>query len=115
MEGQRILVELGVKITQYIESEDPITNDLCWLILISLIKRSELHLNHMGFNDRQKKQLQSNTLDDLLQLKEEVANMFKAFLYKLLDLALNSIDHKGSDCERSFAEIFSAFAYFCIP
>ena len=69
----------------------------------------------MGFNDRQKKQLQSNSLDDILQFKEEVANMFKAFLYKLLDLALNSIDHKGSDYERTFAEIFSAFAYFCIP
>lgn len=51
----------------------------------------------MGFNDRQKKQLQSNSLDEVLQFKEEVANMFKAFLYKLLDLALNSIDHKGSD------------------
>ena len=104
-----------MKITQYIESEDPITNDLCWLILISLIKRGELNLNHMGFNDRQKKQLQSNSLDEMLQYKEEVANMFKGFLYKMLDLAINSINHKGSDFERTFAEIFSAFAYFCIP
>jgi len=39
LEGQKILVELGVKITQYIESEDPIAKDLCWLILISLTKR----------------------------------------------------------------------------
>ena len=51
----------------------------------------------MGFNDRQKKQLQSNSLDEMLQYKEEVANMFKGFLYKLLDLAINSINHKGSD------------------
>lgn len=41
--------------------------------------------------------------------------MYKVFLYKLLDHALNSIDHKGSDYERTFAEVFSAFAYFRIP
>lgn len=41
--------------------------------------------------------------------------MYKVFLYKLLDHALNSIDHRGSDYERTFAEIFSAYAYFRIP
>ena len=57
----------------------------------------------MGFNEKQKKDIQSNKLDDFLTLKQEVANMYKAFLYKLLDLALNSINHKGSDYERTFA------------
>ena len=97
LEGQKILVELGVKVTQYIEIEDPGTNDLCWLILISLIKRGEFNLSHMGFNEQQKRQVSSNARDDLLSSKEQVANMYKALLYKLLDLALNSIDHKGSD------------------
>jgi len=41
--------------------------------------------------------------------------MYKLFLYKLLELALNSLDHKGSEYERTFAEIFSATAYFRIP
>jgi hypothetical protein len=103
LEAQKILVELGVNITQFIESEDPITKDYCWLILISLIKRAEFNLSHMGFNDKQKKQLQSSPPEDSLPLKQEVGNMYKAFLYKLLDLALNSIDHKGSDFERTFA------------
>jgi hypothetical protein len=39
MKGQKILVELGLKITKYIEIEDPVINDIGWLILISLIKR----------------------------------------------------------------------------
>lgn len=69
----------------------------------------------MGFNDKQKKQITNNEFDKLLVFKQEVANMYKVFLYKLLDNALNSIDHKGSDYERTFAEIFSAFAYFRIP
>lgn len=51
----------------------------------------------MGFNDKQKKQIANNEFDDLLTFKQEVANMYKVFLYKLLDNALNSIDHKGSD------------------
>ncbi len=41
--------------------------------------------------------------------------MYKVFLINLLDLALNSIDHKGSEYERTFAEVFSAYAYFRIP
>lgn len=57
----------------------------------------------MGFNDQQRKLLQTNKKDSLLIFKEEVGSMFKVFLYKLLDLALNCIDHKGSDYERTFA------------
>lgn len=34
------MVELGMKITKYFEIEDPDINDIAWLILISLIKRS---------------------------------------------------------------------------
>lgn len=37
------------------------------------------------------------------------------FLYKLLSLSLNSLNRKGSEYERTFAEIFSAYAYFRIP
>jgi len=57
----------------------------------------------MGFNEKQKRDIQNNRTDDVLTFKQEVANMYKAFLYKLLDLALNSINHKGSDYERTFA------------
>ena len=89
--------------TEYIESEDPTANDLCWLILISLIKRSEFNLSFMGFNDKQKKQIINQDIDQLLHFKKEVASMFKIFLYKLLNHALNSIDHKGSEYERTFA------------
>lgn len=63
LEGQKILIELGMKLTQYVESEDPIANDLCWLILISLIKRAEFNLSHMGFNEKQKKDVLSSRSD----------------------------------------------------
>jgi hypothetical protein len=58
-----------MKITEYIEIEDPAINDICWLILISLIKRGEFNLNHIGFNEKQKKQILSNQLDTYLQKK----------------------------------------------
>jgi len=114
IKGQKILVELGMRLTQYFQIQDPSINDLCWLILISLIKRGEFSLSHMGFNDKQKKNIENRNLEGLHE-KEEVAIMYKLLLYKLLDLSLNSLRHKGSDHEKTFAEVFSAVAYFRIP
>ena len=54
-------------------------------------------------------------MNNILIFKQEVGIVYKVFLYKLLDIALNSIDHKGSEYERTFAQIFSAYAYFRIP
>ena len=45
----------------------------------------------------------------------KVAGMYQSFLYKLLELCLEALEHKGSEYERSFAELFSAYAYFRIP
>ena len=39
----------------------------------------------------------NNRIDKLLAFKEEIALIYKVFLYRLLDIALNSIDHKGSE------------------
>jgi hypothetical protein len=36
-------------------------------------------------------------------------------MHRLLALAMESLNHKGSDYERTFAEVFSAYAYFRIP
>lgn len=56
-----------MKIAGYFEIEDPVINDICWLILISLIKRGEFSLSHMGFNDKQKKLITKNNLDSHLK------------------------------------------------
>ena len=53
--------------SRYFEIEDPVLNDICWLILISLIKRDESSLSHMGFNDKQKKFITKNNLDSHLK------------------------------------------------
>jgi hypothetical protein len=42
-------------------------------------------------------------MNNILIFKQEVGIVYKVFLYKLLDIALNSIDHKGSEYERTFA------------
>lgn len=47
--------------------------------------------------------------------KVEVGIMYQQFLYKLLGFALKSLNFKGSSSERSFAELFCAYAYFRIP
>lgn len=44
-----------------------------------------------------------------------VALMYQQLMYKFLQLALDSLNWKGSESERAFAEIFCAYAYFRIP
>ena len=50
-----------------------------------------------------------------LRKKIEIAIKYQQWIYKLLELALNSLNVKGHECERTFAEIFCAYAYFRIP
>jgi hypothetical protein len=50
-----------------------------------------------------------------LQNKVEIGLSYKGLLYKLLEVALNSLNYKGSPEERTFSEMFCAYAYFCIP
>lgn len=45
----------------------------------------------------------------------EVGVKYQQFLLKLLELTLNSLNVKGHELEKNFAEYFIAFAYFRIP
>jgi hypothetical protein len=104
-----------MKISKYFEIEDPAINDVTWLILLSLLKRSEFSLSHMGFQERQKRAIEGRTTDRALLEKLRIAGIYRLFLHRLLALALDSLNHKGSEYERTFAEVFSAYAYFRIP
>lgn len=39
IEAQKILIEIGEKIANYVEEDDQMIGELCWLILIALLKR----------------------------------------------------------------------------
>ena len=47
--------------------------------------------------------------------KLKVAIQYQQFMYKLLNIVLTSLNYKGSETERTFAEKFCAYAYFRIP
>ena len=86
-----------------------------WLILLSLLKRTEFSLSHMGFHERQKRAIEARSIDRALNEKLRIASIYRLFMHRLLALALDSLNRKGSDYERTFAEVFSAYAYFRIP
>ncbi len=69
----------------------------------------------MGFHERQKKAIEERRIDRPLVEKLRIAAIYRLFMHRLLALALESLNHKGSDYERTFAEVFSAYAYFRIP
>lgn len=50
-----------------------------------------------------------------IKTKIEVGLLYQEFLYKQLSLALKSLNVKGLDIERKFAEVFCSYAYFRIP
>lgn len=50
-----------------------------------------------------------------LSRKVEIALTYHQFLGKLLRNAVDSLNVKGLQLERSFAEMFCAYAYFRIP
>ena len=54
MKAQKIFIDLGHKILSYLEEEDVLINELCWQILIALVKRGEFLLAHIGFDQEEK-------------------------------------------------------------
>lgn len=52
--AQKILIDLGHKTLNYLEEEDVMINELCWQILIALIRRGEFLLAHIGFDSNEK-------------------------------------------------------------
>ena len=53
VKGQNALLKVGMRVSEYLEIEDPVINDMCWLILTALVRRSEFGLHHMGFSHSQ--------------------------------------------------------------
>ena len=54
LKAQKIFIELGLKTVSYLEEEDVLINELCWQILIALIRRGEFLLAHIGFDQKEK-------------------------------------------------------------
>ena len=43
-----------MQILNYFEEEDPVINELCWGILIALLRRGEFMLCYVGFEEKEK-------------------------------------------------------------
>lgn len=71
--------------------------ELCWLVLIALIKRGEFRLSNIGFNERERKEIEDGKISKYTKKKVEVALQFQQFMYKLLKIALESLNYKGSE------------------
>lgn len=115
LKAQKVLIEIALKTSEYLQEEDPLINDLCWLTLTALCRRGEFSLEFIGFSELNKRELQEGSITPELKYKIEVGHMFVAYLNKMLELALNSLNLKGGEPERTFAEIFCALSYFRIP
>ena len=82
--AQETFISLGFKIINYLEEEDSLINELCWQILIALIRRGEFLLAHIGFDQHERDKIQKKKLDKQLENRIEIALTYFEFLRKLL-------------------------------
>ena len=113
--AQETFIALGFKVINYLEEEDALINELCWQILIGLIRRGEFLLAHIGFDQSERENIKKNSINKVLEQRLEIAVTYFELLAKLLELGLNSLNVKGVEYERCFAEMFCAYSYFRIP
>lgn len=96
LRGQKVLVTVGSRAAEYLQLEDPVINDVCWLILISLAKRGEFSLSRMGFHEQEKQLIRKAAPTAFLKEKLKLVAVYRTFTCRMLALALHSLTRKGS-------------------
>ena len=127
--SQRILISIAKHLVDY-SDEVPVTlRPIYYETLLLIMKRGELQLNFMGFDqsyseflkNAQKMSFKNENVSNKLEVKNiqrklEVCERYQTLLYMTLKKVLEKINQKGLPTkERDFIEQFTAIAYFRIP
>jgi len=60
MKGQRFLIFFAFKVIAYIKEDIAYLKEICWQILIAIMRRGEFKLAHMEFNEEEKSMLEND-------------------------------------------------------
>jgi hypothetical protein len=60
MKGQRFLIFFAFKVISYIREDIAYLKEICWQILIAILRRGEFKLSHMEFNEGEKSMMANN-------------------------------------------------------
>jgi hypothetical protein len=115
LRGQRGIIEIGKRIRSLLDEDKEDIAPNCWDLLITLVKRAEFSLTHIGFLPQQISAYQAGKVSDHLARKKEVALSYHILLVDLLQRTLKSLEAYNYESQREFAELFCAFAYFRLP
>ena len=70
MEGQRLMIDVGFKTLAYINQRiHQEVEELCWQILLLLLKRGEFALINIGYNKEQRNKILNNQADENVKAK----------------------------------------------
>ena len=117
IKAQNSFIELGVHCLTFSEYVDFDQRELYYNTLCAILKRSELDLGQLGF---QQTSMKVNLLDkqarDLQQKKLKAAANYQMFQYQAMELGIDKLNMKGVDVyKRSFVEIIISVSYFRVP
>lgn len=116
LKAQEELLEIANKTKAYINENIDEISSTCFALLNSLMKRGELSLAHMGFNfQRNSASTHDISPNSFKNKKVYIALKYQELLNQLMNLTLFSLNFKGHESEKQFAELFCALAYFRIP
>ena len=73
MKGQRFLIYFATKVVSYIREDIAYLQEMCWQILIAILRRGEFNLSHMGFNNDEKQMLTNNVKNNHIKFKNEIS------------------------------------------
>lgn len=79
------MIDVGFKTIAYIKQRiHQEVEELCWQILLLLLKRGELQLINIGFSKAQKNKILNNTVDEVVKAKIDIAIQYLELMNALL-------------------------------
>lgn len=92
LKGQRSLIALGFRVRCLLNEEREEVEDICWQLLITLVKRAEFDLAYIGFTKAEVDECLSGKASEFLIRKKEVAISYHTLLVDLLHTTLQSLE-----------------------
>lgn len=108
IQAQELFVQIAQNLYVSADKMDKNLQHDFYECMITLLKRGELDLAAMSFDD--------SLSSKHLAMKHKVALQYQNLLYQLLSLVFDSLEQQGPhDIHKNFIEFFLAYSYFRIP
>ncbi|CDW81936.1 duf1765 domain containing protein [Stylonychia lemnae] len=117
IKAQKIFIDLGLHCMTFSEYVDFDQREYYYSTLCHIMRRSELDLGQMGFQQNQTTaQNNDKNMREIFKKKLKVATNYQLFQHEALQMGIEKLNMKGVDVyKRNFVEIIMSISYFRVP